>query len=58
MAKKKGTALMMVSADIPADQEEEFNRWYNEEHLKDLLAVPGILDGARYEAIKRQCNQH
>ena len=52
MAKKKGTALMMVSADIPADQEEEFNRWYNEEHLKDLLAVPGILDGARYEATK------
>ena len=52
MAKKKGTALMMVGADISTDKEEEFNRWYNEEHLKDLLAVPGILDGARYEAIK------
>ncbi|MDE0823039.1 MAG: hypothetical protein OSB07_03580 [Dehalococcoidia bacterium] len=52
MAKKKGTALMMVGADISTDKEEEFNRWYNEEHLKDLLAVPGILDGARYEATK------
>ena len=52
MANKKGTAMMLVSADIPTEKEEEFNRWYNEEHLKDLLAVPGILDGARYEATK------
>ena len=36
MAKKKGTALMMVAADIPADMEEEFNKWYQEEHLQEL----------------------
>ena len=27
MAKKKGTGLMMVAADIPADMEEEFNKF-------------------------------
>ena len=52
MANKKGTALMMVWADIPADKEDDFNRWYNEEHLQELLSVPGILNAARYEAVR------
>ena len=52
MASKKGTALMMVWADIPAEKEADFNKWYNEEHLAELLSVPGILNAARYEAVK------
>ncbi len=47
---KKGTGLMIVWADIPAEMEDEFNRWYNEEHLAELLSVPGVLSAARYEA--------
>ena len=50
MADKKGTGLMMVWADIPADKEDDFNRWYQEEHLQELLSVPGVLNAARYEA--------
>ena len=49
---KKGTGLMMVWADIPADKEKEFDRWYNEEHLAERLSLPGFLSGARYEAVK------
>jgi len=49
---KKGTGLLMVWADVPADKEEEFNRWYNEEHLPERMAIPGFLGGARYEAVK------
>ena len=52
MADKKGTGMMMVFADIPADKEDDFNRWYNEEHLAALLSVPGVLNAARYEAVK------
>ena len=52
MANKKGTGLMLIGADIPADMEEEFNKWYQEEHLQELLGVPGILSAARYEATK------
>ncbi len=52
MAEKKGRALLMVWADIPADKEGDFNGWYNEEHLADVLAVPGVLNAARYEAIR------
>ena len=52
MANKKGTGLLMVWADVPADKEEDFNAWYNEEHIPELLAIPGILNAARYEAVK------
>ena len=52
MAARKGTALLMVWADVPADKEPDFNRWYNEEHVAERLAVPGFLSAARYEAVK------
>ncbi|HEU5194217.1 MAG TPA: hypothetical protein VFW70_05705, partial [Methylomirabilota bacterium] len=52
MAKRRGTGLLMVWADVPADKEAEFNRWYNEEHLAERLAIPGFLSAARYEAVK------
>jgi hypothetical protein len=52
MANLKGSGLLMVWADVPADKEKEFNRWYNEEHLAERLAVPGFLSAARYEAVK------
>jgi hypothetical protein len=52
MANRKGTGLLMVWADVPSSKEAEFNRWYNEEHLAERLAVPGFLSAARYEAVK------
>jgi hypothetical protein len=52
MSKTRGTGLLMVWADVPPDKESEFNRWYNEEHLAERLAIPGFLSGARYEAVK------
>jgi hypothetical protein len=52
MTTNKGTGLLMVWVDVPADKEQEFNRWYNEEHLAERLAIPGFLGAARYEAVK------
>ena len=52
MASRKGSGLLMVWADVPADKEKEFNRWYTEEHLAERMAIPGFLSGARYEAVK------
>jgi len=52
MANRRGTGLFMVCVDMPTDMEEEFNRWYNEEHLAEVLAMPGVLSAARYEAVR------
>ena len=52
MANKKGTALLMVFVDIDTEQDADFNDWYNQEHVADLLALPGFLNAARYEAAR------
>ena len=50
MANKKGSALLMVWTEVPADKEEDYNAWYNEEHIGERLAIPGFLSAARYES--------
>ena len=49
---QKGHGIFLVYVDIDAKDAKEFNEWYNTEHLPELLAVPGILAAARYEAVK------
>ncbi len=48
----KGRGIFLVYVDIDAEHDKEFNEWYNTEHLPELLAVPGILAAARYQAVK------
>ena len=42
--------LLIVTARIDPDREAEWNRWYNEVHLPESLACPGVLAGRRYLA--------
>jgi len=51
MEAKKGDGLLMVYCDVAAEHDEEFNRWYNEEHIPERLAIPGVLNAARYKAV-------
>jgi hypothetical protein len=48
----KGNGIFLVYTDIDPKFEEEFNAWYNTEHLGELLNLPGFLDAARYVAEK------
>ena len=48
----RGRGIFLVYTDVAPQHEAEFNEWYNTEHLAELLAVPGILAAARYEATK------
>jgi hypothetical protein len=52
MAKTRGTGLLMAWTDVDPAHEAEFNRWYDEEHIHRLLAVPGFLSAARYRALR------
>jgi hypothetical protein len=50
---RKGQGILLVYTDLSEPKyEEEFNAWYNTEHLPELLAIPGVLDAARYVATK------
>jgi hypothetical protein len=44
-------ALLLASMNVDSAAEEEFNRWYNTEHLPQLAAVPGVLTARRYRAM-------
>ncbi|HEY0248148.1 MAG TPA: DUF4286 family protein [Gryllotalpicola sp.] len=41
--------LMVVLIDIDPDYEDEFNRWYLEEHLPERLGLPGFRSARRFK---------
>ena len=45
------TILFVVKATIRKDREEAFNRWYNEEHVPQVLQWKGVVSARRYRAI-------
>lgn len=46
------TVLFVVKATIPRERENEFNRWYNEEHVPQFLQFPGAVSARRYKALE------
>ncbi len=46
------TVLFVVKATIPPEREEEFNRWYNEEHVPQVLQFKGVVSARRYRALE------
>ena len=44
--------LLAVWMDIPAAMEEDFNRWYNEEHLAERVGIAGFLNARRYVSLE------
>ncbi len=43
--------LLIVHAEIEPSVEDAWNKWYDEEHLPDALACPGVLSGSRYVSV-------
>ena len=50
------TKHVMIAMSNPSDPsaEEEFNRWYDEEHIPDVLRVGGIRRAVRYRLADAQ----
>lgn len=46
-----GTGMLMTSMDIDAAHEQEFNQWYDREHLAERVAIDGFLEARRYVAV-------
>jgi hypothetical protein len=42
--------LLVVTVEVDAAVEADWNRWYDEVHLPDALRCPGVLRGRRYVA--------
>jgi hypothetical protein len=46
-----GQGMLISFANIDASHEEEFNRWYDKEHLVERVAIPGFMEARRYVAV-------
>jgi len=47
---ERAEGLLLVGMNVDPDAEEEFDRWYLEEHVPSLYALPGVLGARRYRA--------
>jgi hypothetical protein len=46
-----GSYVMIVQTEPNEGQDEEYNRWYNEQHLSDVLKVKGFVAARRYRML-------
>jgi hypothetical protein len=46
--------VLITSVDVADRAVEEFNRWYDEVHLPEVLACPGFISAARFECTDGQ----
>jgi len=48
----------VVETDVMADREEDFNAWYDREHLQGLASVVGTVRAMRFRCIDGQPRYH
>jgi hypothetical protein len=46
--------ILLVLNDVAEGAEDEFNRWYQQQHVPERLAVPGFRTARRYRAVDGQ----
>jgi len=40
--------LVAQSSPVSPEREDDYNKWYDEEHIPDILAIPGFVSARRY----------
>jgi hypothetical protein len=48
----RGKGMLMTFTEVPPEHEEDFNEWYNREHLDERVAMPGFRRARRYAAFR------
>ena len=44
-----GNTIMVVMMQVDPEDEADFNRWYDEEHLWERLEIPGYISARRFK---------
>ena len=56
-ADERRPGMMIAMFDIPEDLDEEFNTWYDEEHIPEKIGrVPGFVRARRYRSMQGRPN--
>lgn len=43
--------LMVVTSSAKDGRDDEYNDWYDSEHIHDICSIPGVISGKRFEAV-------
>jgi len=46
----KATGVVLTFIDMPREAEAEFHEWYDLDHLPEIVGLPGVISGQRYQA--------
>ena len=49
-------AILLGLMNAVEGEEAEFNRWYDEQHLDDVLAIPGMISARRFHVVENPDN--
>ena len=52
------TSFLMVFSEAAAGRESEYNDWYSNTHLAEILALPGFVSAQRFRAGPQQLPGH
>ena len=44
-----GNTVMVVTMEVDPEDEAEFNKWYNEQHLPERMEIPGYVSARRFK---------
>jgi hypothetical protein len=44
--------MLFVATDVAAQDEADFNQWYDREHVEERVRIEGFLCGTRYQSLK------
>ena len=43
-----GSTILVVTMEVDPEDEAEFNKWYNEQHLPERMEIPGYISARRF----------
>ncbi|MGK0172914.1 MAG: hypothetical protein ACI9W2_004658 [Gammaproteobacteria bacterium] len=49
---EQAPGLLLVMMEIAPEHEEDFNRWYDEEHVPERMSIPGFVRARRFRALE------
>ena len=44
-----GHTVLVVTMEVDPEDEAEFNKWYNEQHLPERMEIPGYVSARRFK---------
>lgn len=44
-----GATVLVVTMEVDPEDEAEFNKWYNEQHLPERMEIPGYVSARRFK---------